>query len=90
MTLPALLFGLCISTLLGAIFHFWKNGGLGRLLFDILISWIGFTIGHILGDQLGWGIVDVGPLHLGTAVVANIVLLFLGHWLSLIQTEKPV
>jgi uncharacterized membrane protein YeaQ/YmgE (transglycosylase-associated protein family) len=88
MTLPALLFGFCVSTLLGGIFHLWKDGGLGRLILNLLLGWIGFAIGHILGNQMGWGIVDVGPLHLGTALVGCVALLFFGHWLSLIQVEK--
>ena len=50
MTLPALLFGLVVSTLYGAAFHLWQGGGAGRLALYIILSWIGFWIGHLAGS----------------------------------------
>jgi uncharacterized membrane protein YeaQ/YmgE (transglycosylase-associated protein family) len=88
MTLPAFLFGFCIATLLGSIFHLLRDGGLGRLLLDLILSWVGFTSGHFLANKLGWAIVDVGPLHLGMAILGSIVFLVIGHWLSQMQVEK--
>ena len=88
MTLPAFLFGFFVSTFYGTIFHLWKNGGLGRLLLYILLSWIGFGIGQIIAGRLGWNFIDVGPLHLGFATAGSLALLGVGYWLSLIQVEK--
>jgi len=88
MTLPAFLFGFCIATLLGGIFHLIRGGGLGRFLLDMILSWVGFVLGHILASRLGWAFIDVGPLHLGLAFVGSIVFLVIGHWLSQIQVEK--
>ena len=88
MTLPAFLFGFCVSSLIGGIFHLWRGGGLGRLLLDLTLSWFGFGMGQFLGSRLGWGFIDVGPLHLGIGVVGNIILLTIGHWLSLVQVTK--
>jgi hypothetical protein len=88
MTLPAFLFGFCVATLLGGIFHLLRGGGLGRFLLDMVLSWVGFTSGHILATKLEWTFVDVGPLHLGLAVLGSIIFLVVGHWLSQIQVDN--
>jgi len=62
MTLPAFLFGVLVSTLMGAVFHLWKDGGLGRLLIYVILAWIGFWAGHILGVSMGWTFLSIGPL----------------------------
>lgn len=87
MTLPALLFGVLVSTLMGAAFHLWKGGGLGRLLLYLILGWVGFWIGHVLGNALGWTFGSIGPLRLGMAIVAGLAVLGFGHWLSLVQSE---
>ncbi len=88
MTLPAYLFGFCVSTLMGSSFHLLKGGGLGRLILDLALSWLGFILGHVIAHQFGWAIIDVGPLHLGLAIIGSIAFLVVGHWLSQIQVEK--
>jgi hypothetical protein len=88
MTLPAFLFGFCVATLLGGVFHLLRGGGLGRFILDLILSWVGFVSGHLLASQLGWSLIDVGPLHLGFAGLGSIVFLVVGHWLSQIQVEK--
>jgi len=87
MTLPAFLFGVLVSTFLGAAFHLWKGGSLSNLLLDILVSWIGFWLGHIAGVYAGLAIGTLGPLRLGSAVVGAIIFLSLGYWLF--QEEQP-
>jgi hypothetical protein len=88
MTLPALLFGFLVSTLLGAVFHLWKGGSLGRLVLYLLLSWIGFWAGHLLGSRLGWTFFSIGPLHLGMAMLVGAVALYGGNWLSQINNER--
>lgn len=88
MTIPALLFGFLISTFLGAAFHLWKDGGLGRLLLYMLLAWAGFWAGHILGGRLGFTFGSVGPLHLGMAMLVSIATIFAGYWLSLVNREE--
>ena len=46
MTLPAFILGVALSTLIGAAFHFWRGGSLGRLLLYLVLGWVGFWIGH--------------------------------------------
>jgi hypothetical protein len=88
MTLPALIFGVLLSSLYGAAFHLIRGGSLGRLLLYLILGWTGFWIGHFLAGQLGWTFASLGPLHLGMASLASIVFLVAGHWLSLIEIQK--
>ena len=88
MTLPALLFGLVVSTLYGAAFHLWQGGGAGRLLLYILLSWTGFWLGHLIGGFLGWTFLSVGPVHLGMSTITSLIFLGGGHWLSLVEVER--
>lgn len=89
MTLPALLFGFLVSTFMGAAFHLWKNGGIGRLLLYLLLAWGGFWLGHTLGNAFGLTFGSVGPLRLGMAVLIAGVTIYVGYWLSLINREEP-
>lgn len=86
MTLPAFLFGLLISTMFGAAFHLWKDGGVLRLLFYLFLSGTGFWAGHGLSTVVGWDFWKLGPLRLGFAILGTIVFLVAGYWLSLINT----
>lgn len=88
MTLPAFFFGFLVSTLLGAIFHLWKDGGFGRLLLYMIFGWVGFWAGHFIGNSLGWVFFSIGPLRLGMALIVGIATLLIGHWLSLISREE--
>jgi len=85
MTLPAILLGILISTLYGAGFHLWKNGGVGRLILYLIFAWFGFWIGQIVASSLNWTFLSLGQLHLGFATLVSFTLLFIGHWLSRID-----
>lgn len=88
MTIPAFIFGLLVSTLMGAAFHLWKGGGLGRLLLYLILAWVGFWGGHMLGNNIGWTFGSIGPLRFGMAILVAIVTLFAGYWLSLVNHEQ--
>jgi hypothetical protein len=88
MTLPAFLFGVLVSTFLGAAFHVWKGGSFSMLLIDLLVSWLGFWMGHFAGVSAGLALGTLGPLRLGSAVVGSIIFLSLGYWLF--QEEPQV
>lgn len=85
MTLPAILFGLLISTMLGAAFHLWKDGGIWRLILYLSLSEIGFWAGHGFSLWVGWDFWKIGALHMGFALIGVVVFLSVGHWLSLIS-----
>ena len=89
MTLPALLLGLVLSSLYGFAFHFWRGGGLGRMILYVTLSWIGFWAGHALAAASGWVWGVYGTLHLGMGTLGSVFFLLAGHWLSLIETNQP-
>lgn len=88
MTFPSFLFGLLISTLYGAAFHLWRGGSLSHLLFYLILGWIGFWGGHLLGSWLGWTFAAVGPLNLGLATLGSLVVLLVGNWLSQVEVAR--
>jgi hypothetical protein len=82
MTLPALLLGFLLSTAYGAAFHLWKGGGAGRLLFNLLLAWVGFAVGQYIGQFYQLNVARLGPLQVGLATVVSVIFLFVGDWLS--------
>ncbi len=89
MTLPIVVFGVLLASLYGALFHLWRNGGLGRLILYLLLSWGGFIVGEVVGSALGWTFWSVGALHIGSATIGSILFLAAGYWLSLVKVENP-
>ncbi|NJD59660.1 MAG: hypothetical protein C3F13_10635 [Anaerolineales bacterium] len=90
MSTPTLLLGLIISTLYGALFHLWRGGNAGRLLLYLLLSWVGFWVGQILGNLINLSFDIIGQLHIGMATVGSLIFLGIGYWLSLVQSEPKV
>ncbi len=90
MTAPNFVFGMVIATLLGVLFHLWRGGSLGRLLFYILASWFGFWVGQAIGGWTGIRFLSIGALRLATAVPVAIVALLIGHWLVQIDTDSEL
>ncbi len=88
MTLPALFFGLLLSSLYGAAFHLWKGGSLKKLLLFTIFAWVGFWAGHLLGSKLGWTFLAVGPLNAGMATLGSVLVLFVGNWLSKVEVQR--
>lgn len=89
MTLPMIALGFLASTLMGAAFHLWKGGGFGRLVLYLMLGWVGFWAGHLLGNRFELTFGSVGPLRLGMAILVGILTLLVGHWLSQIRQEEP-
>ena len=88
MTVPALLFGIFLSTLYGALFHFWRGGDKKRLILYLTLGWVGFWSGQILGTVMGWSFAEVGPLNLGMATLGAVIFLGIGYWLSLVEVDR--
>jgi hypothetical protein len=86
-SLPTLVLGLVIATLLAAVFHLWLGGGLGRFILYIFLGWLGFWFGHLLANYMNWAWDSLGPLHLGTAAVFCVIFMLAGYWLSLVQPD---
>jgi hypothetical protein len=70
---PTLTFGFVIATLIGAGFHLVLGGDARRLAMFLIAGWIGFALGQLVGDIVGFeivlGFLDVGPLHTAAAVL---------------------
>ncbi|HEY5982871.1 MAG TPA: hypothetical protein VIU38_05305 [Anaerolineales bacterium] len=88
MTLPSFLLGLICALLIGTIFHFAVDGGLGRLLLYLALSCAGFAAGQGLAVWQGWIFLPLGPLQMGPAVLGSVMLLLLGNWLGQINIER--
>lgn len=73
-----LVLGFLLSTIYGAVFHLIIGGPPRKLLVYVAASWIGFMVGHFLGDLLGIEALKLGAIHLLAASI--------GSWLALILT----
>jgi hypothetical protein len=85
MTIPSIIIGIVISSLYGVAFHLWRGGGFGRLILYVVLAWVGFWIGHLIGFYQNWTFASLGPLRLGSATVGAIITLGIGYWLSLVE-----
>lgn len=85
MTIPSAFLGLLIASLFGTFYHLWRGGGPGRILFYLVLAWLGFFGGHFLGGWGGWRLFFLGPLDLGMGTVGALVFLFLGDWLGRVE-----
>jgi hypothetical protein len=88
MTLPAVLFGIVLSSAYGTAFHFWKGGHANKLILFVILAWAGFWVGHIVGGLIGWRFAAVGPLNTGMATVGSVLFLFVGEWLSRVEISQ--
>ncbi len=88
MMLPAYLFGLVYALLLGALFHVWRDGGLGRLLLYLVLSVAGAAVGQWVGGLLRWSVFTVGALNLGLVTLGSVLFLLTGYWLSLVEIRS--
>ena len=82
MNISSYLFGFILATLLGALFHLWRDGGILRLLLYLALSWVGFLIGHLASGTLGFNFLSVGPVTLAGGIIGSITFLFLGHLIT--------
>jgi hypothetical protein len=87
MTIPAIFFGVILSTAYGTAFHFWKGGSLNKLFYYVVLAWLGFWAGHFLGDKISWSFGEVGPINVGMASLASALLLLAGDWLGRIEVS---
>lgn len=82
MTIPGYLLGFLIASLIGAFFHLWRGGHIGRLILFLVLSWAGFWAGHFLGNYSEFSLGKIGALNIGFAIIGCLVFLVIGNWLS--------
>jgi len=79
---PSFVFSFLLATLYGAVFHFiW-----GKRWRDLAVYWIvallGFAIGQIVFDLLGFSTYVIGEVRVVESTVVCWVCLFVARWLN--------
>ncbi len=85
---PGIALSILFALLIGFIFHFWKGGGIFRLLFILGLSMLGFGMGQWLGLALNSNFLRVGWVYLGFGILGSTLFSFLAIWLSNIRLDK--
>ena len=65
----------------GAAFHAWQGKTAGDIFYYFPVGVIGFGLGQIAANFLGWNLLLLGPLHILEASAGAWLLLFLARWL---------
>lgn len=81
-TASALVLGFLLATAYGAGFHFLLGGPSRRIILYLLAAWMGFAIGHFLGDLLNIELFKLGALHLFSASLGAWIALIASWWLA--------
>jgi hypothetical protein len=81
-TAAALVLGFLLATAYGAGFHFIFGGPARHILLYVLSAWVGFILGHFLGDLLNIGLFKLGALHLFSASLGSWIALIASRWLG--------
>lgn len=79
-TASALILGFFIATAYGAGFHLLMGGGARRLLLYVGASWLGFALGHLMGDVLNIDLLKLGALYLFSASLGAWIALIVSWW----------
>ncbi len=85
MNITSTLFGWIVAILLGALFHLWRDGGFWKLVAYLFFSCLGFWLGNLAFSAMDVNFLQVGHVNLGGGILGSIILLFLGHWVTLIN-----
>jgi hypothetical protein len=75
-----IILGFLLSTAYGAGFHFVLGGPARRIWLYVLSAWLGFTIGHFLGDLFHIDLLKLGALHLASASFGAWIALAASYW----------
>ncbi|HSM26026.1 MAG TPA: hypothetical protein VK856_14275 [Anaerolineaceae bacterium] len=86
--LPGIVLSLLFAMLIGFAFHFWKGGGLLRLITIIIFSIVGFSIGHWIGFSQNINFLRVGMVYLGFGILGSIIFSFIALWITNLRLEK--
>ncbi len=81
-TASSIVLGFLLSTAYGTLFHLLIGGPGRRLILYVIASWLGFTIGHFLGEMLLIDWFKLGPLNLLAASAGSWIALFSSWWLA--------
>jgi len=82
MTVPTIFYSFLLASFLGSLFHFWKGGSGGKFLLMMILSWVGFYLGHLVGSSGNIQFLMIGPVFGGFGALGSLLFLFLGNWIS--------
>ena len=74
---PALVLATVLSTAYAAFFHLWQRSDKSSLKNYAAASWIGFAVGHVVGDLIGIRWLQVGHLSVLNGTIGAIVSLLI-------------
>ena len=77
-TASGLVLGFLLATSYGAAFHLLLGGPPRKIVLYVLAAWVGFVLGHFIGDFLGIELLKLGVVHLFSAS--------LGAWIALVSS----
>jgi uncharacterized membrane protein len=77
-----LILGFLLATSYGAGFHFLLGGPARRIILYLFAAWVGFIIGHIVGDLLQIDLLKLGAIHLFSASLGAWIALLTSWWLA--------
>lgn len=77
-----LILGFLLATAYGAGFHLLLGGPARRIILYLVASWIGFALGHAVGDLINLNWLRLGAVQLFSASVGAWVALIISRWLA--------
>ena len=77
-----LILGFLLSTAYGSGFHLLMGGPARRIPQYLFAAWIGFILGHFIGNFLNLTLFKLGAIHLFSASITAWVALILSWWLT--------
>ena len=81
-TASGLVLGFLLATAYGAGFHLVLGGPARRIMLYLAAAWLGFTLGHFLGDLLNIEFFKLGAVHLLSASLGAWIALIASWWLG--------
>ncbi len=84
---PGFLLMLLISMAIGLFVHLWRGGSVLRMLVLVLITMLGFMMGHWIGQKANSTFLVIGWVQLGWGVILAVLAALVGAWLTEIKIE---
>ncbi|MCP5098771.1 MAG: hypothetical protein GY943_24735 [Chloroflexi bacterium] len=86
-TASSVVLGFLLATAYGAGFHLILGGPSRRILLYVFAAWIGFILGHFVGDMINLDLLKLGALHLFSASLGAWIALIASWWLAAQGTQ---
>ena len=87
-TTAGIIFGFLISTTYGSGFHVVLGGPARHITLYMVAAWLGFMLGHFIGDYLNITLLQLGVIHLFTASLGSWIALIASYGLVNHETKK--